>query len=66
MTKNKLLKVSSWTLVIGFALIGFGFGQLFGKGILGLTIGTGIGLVLFSLTIFRLIRRMDIYNKTEI
>ena len=66
MKKIKLLKISSVALIIGFSLVGYGTGQVFGKGFIGLTIGTGIGFILFGLTLFRIIKRMDIYNKTEI
>lgn len=66
MTKSKLFKISSVTLILGFTLIGWGIGEIFEKHFTGILIGAGIGLTLFSSTIFRLIRRMDIYNKTEI
>lgn len=66
MTKNNLLKTSSVALIVGFSFIGFGVGQLFCQGFLGLIIGSGIGLILFALTMFRIIKRMDIYNKTKI
>jgi len=66
MTKNRLFKISSISLILGFLLIGCGVGQLFQKGFIGSIIGIGIGLTLFSINGFRIMKRMDIYNKTEI
>jgi len=66
MTKYNLFKISSISLIVGFLLFGFGVGQIFSKGFIGLIIGTGIGFISFSLIVFRIIKRMDIYNKIEI
>lgn len=66
MTKDKLFKISSVSLILGFLSIGCGLGLLFEKGIIGSIIGIGVGLVSFSITVFRILKRMDIYNKTEI
>ena len=66
MTKNRLFTISSITLILGFLLIGCGLGHLFQKHCIVSIIGAGVGLVLFAVNAFRTLKRMDIYNKTEI
>jgi len=66
MTKAILYKISNIVLILGFLLIGLGVGILFQKGLIGLTLGIGVGFVLSSFNTLRIIKRMDIYNKIEI
>lgn len=66
MTKKNLLTLSSLALIIGSLLIGLGIGLFFNKALVGSSIGLGFGLLLLSLSILKVIKRMDIYNKTEI
>lgn len=66
MKKIDLLKLSSGALIIGFTFIGIGIGWIFKKQSSGAIIGLGIGMTILSFINFRILRRMDIYNKDEI
>jgi hypothetical protein len=66
MTRTKLYYWSTFSLIFGNALIGLGTGKLFDKTCEGILIGLGLGLLLASITAFKIHKKLLAFNKDNV
>ena len=51
--------------ILGLSLIGLGVGKVFNRPCVGTIIGLGLGLLTSALTLFKIFRRMDAFEKKQ-
>lgn len=61
MKKELIYYVAIVFALSGFTLLGLGLGIIFSRPCVGSIIGFGTGLIISSLTLFRVFRRIDAY-----
>jgi len=63
MKKEPLFYTGISFTIVGISLVGFGVGIIFNRPCVGTIIGLGTGLCATALILFRLLRRIDAFEK---
>jgi|688.fasta_scaffold425914_2 hypothetical protein len=66
MKRTTLFYLSTISLILGSALIGWGIGKLFNKSCEGLLIGIGAGLLLNAMVSYRTHKKLLAFNKETV